>query len=146
MIPKVVLRDEATRDRSTVCFETMWSTVACLRDVWTSYEFVKNFRVVSSSWYESNDSHASRNPKHKDPAFKLTRQWMSSELKPLFAFVVYGGLLPKYVHFPIKSIAKIYFCFRTCSAVRLIKVKLGYGHHSPLITSSAIAACKWYVA
>ena len=39
------------------------------------------------------------------------------------------------VHLPIKSIAKIYFCFRTCSAVRLIKVKLGYGHHNPLISS-----------
>lgn len=78
VIPKVVLRDETTRDRSAVCFETVWSTVACLRDVWTSYEFAKNFRVLSSSWYESNNSHASRNPKYKDPAFKFTRQWMSS--------------------------------------------------------------------
>ena len=125
-----------TRDRSTVCFETMWSTDdrrLALRDVWTSYEFVRNFRVFSSSWYEPNNSHASRRPKQQRSSLQLystvNEQWVKT-------FVCFCSLLWPFTLVQFAGLINCQeFRFRTCLVVELIKVKLGCCHRNPLITS-----------
>lgn len=103
-----VLRDVTTRDRSTVCFETMWSTVACLRDVWTGYEFVKIFRIVSSSWYVSNNSHTSRTSKEERSSLQLfstvNEQWV-------ITFVYFFSIRWSLVYLSIWSVAMNFLAF-----------------------------------